>query len=236
MPDAVRARTDPARVRAMFGRIAGRYDFLNRVLSLGSDQRWRRRAVRLAGDIHGKTVVDVCCGTGDLALAFAAAGARVLGVDFTPEMLAVAAAKKPLPRGGYTRGDALTLPVPDAAAHAVSIAFGLRNLADRTAGLRELRRVLQPGGVALVLEFGMPRGRLLGGLYRLYFTRALPWVGGVVSGDAAAYRYLPDTVLAWPPAEELEREMAAVGFVETGFAPLSCGIAYLHWGRVSEHG
>jgi demethylmenaquinone methyltransferase/2-methoxy-6-polyprenyl-1,4-benzoquinol methylase len=220
----------------MFGRIAGRYDLLNRLLSGGIDQRWRRRCVRRAGALEGRIVVDVCCGTGDLARAFERAGARVVGVDFTPEMLAVAARRKHLIRGGYARGDALALPVRSGSADAASIAFGLRNLADRRAGLRELRRVLRPGGVVLVLEFGMPRGRLRAALYRFYFTRLLPWIGGRISGDAGAYRYLPDTVLAWPRADELEREMAAAGFADTGFRPLTGGIAYLHWGRVPERG
>ena len=161
---------------------------------------------------------------------------RVLGVDFTPEMLGIAADKKRLPSGGYARGDAMRLPVQGGVCDAVSIAFGLRNLADRGVGLAELARVLRPGGVALVLEFGMPRSRVLGALYRLYFTRILPFVGALVSRDSAAYRYLPDTVLAWPKADDLEREMRAVGLVDTGFTPLSGGIAYLHWGRASAGG
>ena len=218
----------------MFGRIAGRYDLLNRVLSAGIDQRWRRRCVRQAGEVRGRRVIDVCCGTGDLALLFSRAGAQVTGVDFTPELLAVAHRRRPLAQGGYARGDALALPAPSAAADVVSIAFGLRNVEDRGAGLREMRRVLRPGGTALVLEFGMPRLRPLRALYRFYFTRLLPWIGGLVSGDAGAYRYLPDTVLAWPSAAELEREMLAAGFVGTGYAPLTGGIAYLHWGRVAD--
>lgn len=223
---------DPGRVRAMFARIAPRYDLLNRLLSAGIDRRWRRRCVERAGDVRGRIVVDACCGTGDLACAFAAAGARVLGVDFTPEMLRIAVPARPLRGGGYAQGDALRLPVTARAADVASIAFGLRNVADRGACLRELARVVRPGGLVLVLEFGLPEGRLLGALYRFYFTRILPLVGGLVSGDRGAYRYLPETVLGWPTANALQDELDAAGLAEPGFAALTGGVAYLHWGRV----
>lgn len=221
----------------MFARIAGRYDLLNRVLSAGIDQRWRRRAVRRAGRLEGARVVDVCCGTGDLALAFAERGARVIGVDFTPQMLERAARK-----GGQTRrplfvhGDALRLPLRDGAADVASVAFGLRNVADRAGGLRELARVVRPGGRVLVLEFSTPPGRVLGGAYRAYFTRILPRIGRCVSGDSDAYDYLPRTVLAWPEPARLAAEMADCGLVDTGFELLTGGIACLHHGRVPGGG
>ena len=225
---------DPGRVRAMFGRIAGRYDLLNRLLSAGIDQRWRRLAVRTAAEQLGRQpelVVDTCCGTGDLALAFAEPGARVVGVDFTPEMLRIARPRKALERGVYVQGDAMGMPLVGGVADVVSIAFGLRNVADRGRCLRELVRLLRPGGVVLVLEFGMPAGRLSGALYRFYFTRVLPWIGGRISGDRDAYRYLPDTVLAWPTARGLRDEMGRAGLVDCGYRALTLGIAYLHWGR-----
>jgi len=231
---------DPVLVRGMFGRIAGRYDLLNRVLSLGIDQRWRRAAVRAAGelpgepprDLRGAVAVDVCCGTGDLALALGAEGARVLGVDFTPQMLRRAVAKAGRGDGRFVEGDALRLPVADGAADVATIAFGLRNVADRRAGLAELGRVVRPGGRVLVLEFSQPRGRLFGALYRFYFTRVLPRIGGGVSGDGGAYRYLPDTVLAWPSPDDLRREMEASGLVGCGWRALTGGIAVLSWGDV----
>jgi demethylmenaquinone methyltransferase/2-methoxy-6-polyprenyl-1,4-benzoquinol methylase len=223
---------DPGRVRAMFGRIAPRYDLLNRLLSAGVDRRWRRRCVERAGDVRGRVVIDACCGTGDLARAFAAAGARVVGVDFTPEMLRIALPKGGLAGGAYALGDALRLPVAARVADVASIAFGLRNVADRGACLRELARVVRPGGLVLVLEFGLPQGRLPGTLYRFYFTRVLPLLGGLVSGDPGAYRYLPDTVLAWPTADALRGELAAAGLAEPDCARLTGGVAYLHWGRV----
>lgn len=233
---------DPVQVRAMFGRIAGRYDLLNRCLSLGIDQRWRRRVLAQAGPLEGRTVVDACCGTGDLTLAFDAAGAHALGVDFTPQMLTHARSKdrakdRAEARAGsgpgrFVLGDALRLPVRSGTADVASIAFGLRNLADRVAGLAELARVVRPGGKVLVLEFSMPPGRLMKSLYRLYFTRVLPRIGGSVSGDPGAYRYLPDTVLAWPAPAELGREMEGVGLVDCGWRLLSRGIACLSWGTV----
>jgi demethylmenaquinone methyltransferase/2-methoxy-6-polyprenyl-1,4-benzoquinol methylase len=178
-------------------------------------------------------VVDLCCGTGDVSLAFARAGARVVGVDFTPEML-LQAERKRLRRAQaavFAAGDALALPVADRSAEVCTVAFGIRNVADRLACLREMRRALVPGGRALVLEFSMPPGRVFGWVYRSYFTRLLPLVGRLVSRHADAYSYLPRTVLAWPEPPALQLEMEREGFVECGFARLSFGIACLHWGR-----
>ena len=216
----------------MFGRIAPRYDLLNRALSLGVDRRWRRALLARAGEVAGARVVDACCGTGDVALGFARAGARVVGVDFTREMLDRAQAKRGSRAGAvFAHGDALALPVADASADVCTVAFGIRNVADRAAALREMARVVRPGGRVLVLEFSMPGGRVLGGLYRFYFTRVLPRVGALVSRDDDAYLYLPRTVLAWPAPAELERELEAAGLVECGHRELSGGIACLHWGR-----
>lgn len=232
---------EPSVVRAMFGRIAGRYDFLNRVLSAGIDQRWRRVLADRLGELDGKLLLDCCSGTGDLAFLLQGRGARVVGVDFTPEMLRLARAKqlRRAPRtergsGLFVGGDALALPIGDRALDAASIAFGIRNVADRRAGLAELARVVREGGWVLVLEFSMPRGRLVGPLYRWYFTRCLPLVGGWVSGDREAYRYLPDTVLSWPSPDDLRAEMEALGLVDCGYRLLSCGVACLSWGRVAS--
>ena len=222
---------EPAKVRAMFGRIAPRYDLLNRVLSGGIDRRWRKRLLREAGDPTARRCVDVCCGTGDLALTFARAGASVVGVDFTSEMLAIAEKRRTGPVR-FVEGDALRLPLADGVADLSMVAFGIRNVGDRGVGLAELRRVVRPGGRVLVLEFSMPRSRLLGALYRFYFTRILPVLGGWISGDRAAYRYLPDTVQAWPSPEELDREMEAAGLTACGHHLLSGGIACLSFGTV----
>lgn len=224
---------EPNQVRSMFARIAGRYDFLNRSLSAGTDRRWRRRAVVRAGELRGRLAVDACSGTGDLALALACGGARVVGVDFTPQMLARARAKAERAASApiFVLADALCLPVRSASADLCTVAFGLRNVADRRAALREMARVLRPGGLALVLEFTTPPGRIFGALYRAYFTRLLPALGRVVSGDREAYSYLPRTVASWPAPSELEREMGECGFVDCGHELLTRGIACLHWGR-----
>lgn len=232
---------DPIQVRAMFGRIAGKYDLLNRLLTLGIDRTWRRRVVRMAalhldGDPHAKlgqrTVLDVCCGTGDLTLDFDRAEARTVGLDFTPELLERAVRKAesaPIP---FLHGDALDLPFGGAPFDACSVAFGLRNVADRARCLREMARVVRPGGRVYVLEFQVPRGAL-GWLYRLYFERVLPFIGRCVSKDASAYTYLRDTVLAWPTAEQLRDEFETEGLVDCGFERWTFGILALHWGRVA---
>ncbi|MBK7877914.1 MAG: bifunctional demethylmenaquinone methyltransferase/2-methoxy-6-polyprenyl-1,4-benzoquinol methylase UbiE [Planctomycetes bacterium] len=225
---------EPRQVRAMFARIAGSYDLLNRVLSLGIDQRWRKAMLAAAGDVEGRVVVDACCGTGDVAFTFARAGAHVVGVDFTPEMLRRAERKKDprVPPSVFAHGDALSLPVKSASADLCTNAFGIRNVQDRRAGLREMRRVLRPGGRVVILEFTMPPGAILGALYRFYFTRVLPFVGRLVSKDDDAYSYLPRTVLAWPSPTEFQREMEREGLVDCGHRLLTRGIACLHWGRV----
>lgn len=220
----------------MFARIAGVYDLLNRVLSLGIDRRWRRAMLETAGDVRGRVVVDSCCGTGDVAFEFERAGARVVGVDFTPEMLVRARGKSSRARVEpiFAHGDALALPVRDGVADVCTNAFGIRNVADRRAGVREMRRVLRPGGRLVILEFTMPPGRILGALYRFYFTRVLPRVGRLVSRDGEAYDYLPRTVLAWPSPEEFQREIEREGLVDCGFRRLTRGIACLHWGRAPD--
>jgi demethylmenaquinone methyltransferase / 2-methoxy-6-polyprenyl-1,4-benzoquinol methylase len=178
-------------------------------------------------------VVDLCCGTGDVSLCFARAGARVVGIDFTPEMLSQAERKRRrgTQAGVFATGDALALPIADQGAEVCTVAFGIRNVANRRGCLREMRRVLVVGGRALVLEFSMPPGRFFGWVYRSYFTHVLPRVGRLVSRHDDAYSYLPRTVLAWPEPPALQREMEEEGLVGCGFERLSFGIACLHWGR-----
>jgi len=217
----------------MFARIAGTYDLLNHTLSLGIDRRWRKKVVDRAGGLEGQLVVDACCGTGDLGVEFARRGARVVGVDFTPEMLGHA-----LPKGArlatptvFTHGDALVLPVASGVADVVSVAFGIRNVADRCTAMREMMRVLRPGGQCFVLEFTQPPGPIFGGLYRLYFTRLLPGFGNLVSRDDDAYAYLARTVMAWPSPAQLQAELEEEGFEDCGHELYTGGIACLHWGR-----
>lgn len=187
----------------MFDRIARRYDLVNTVLSFGADGRWRRRAARAARPpAHGRAL-DVACGSGKLTAELRRLAPRglVVGLDFSGQMLRLAAAGAP--GAAYVRGDGLSLPFPDGAFDAVTVAFGLRNFADPERGLCEMRRVLRPGGRAVVLEFVRPRPGPLGAAYRAYLRHVLPRLGGWVSGDRAAYRYLSETVDAYRAPEEL---------------------------------
>ncbi|MEM1449117.1 MAG: ubiquinone/menaquinone biosynthesis methyltransferase [Planctomycetota bacterium] len=222
----------------MFAGIAGRYDLVNRVLSGGVDRRWRKRVLALAGPtVTGRTVVDVACGTGDLAAVFANAGARVVGVDFTFEMIARAPQKtdgsaRATEPVAWVQGDGLQLPLADDTADASTIAFGLRNVADRRACIREMARVTRPGGRVIVLEFSMPDRDAFGRVYRAYLEHVLPRIGGALTGDRSAYAYLDDTVQAWPAPAALRDEMEEEGLVGCGFERLWRGIACLHWGDV----
>lgn len=229
--------SDHARkVREMFAGIASRYDLLNHLLSGNTDRRWRRLvAKRLQGALAGKDsrALDVACGTGDLSLAIAeATGARVIGTDFCRPMLEIAARKAspkthPIP---FIEGDALSLPFADSSFDAVSIAFGLRNLANVEGGLRELLRVLKPRGRAAVLEFSKPVVPGISALFQFYFTRLLPRIGGLVSGSQGAYEYLPSSVSRFPDQKGLARLMSEAGFESVEYQNLTCGIAALHMG------
>ncbi len=233
---------DPTAVRSMFARISGTYDPLNRGLSMGLDQRWRRAALNMicAGEsLGGQRVVDICTGTGDLALLAASAGAQVVGLDFTLEMVAraPAKAKKQSSKAGsgttlFVHGDAQNLPLVSGQADAATVAFGIRNTSDRIQTLNEMARVVRPGGRVVVLEFSTPRSAFFGALYRGYFTRVLPCLGRMVSRDADAYSYLPRSVMAWPDPEEFQAEFEALGLLDCGFRRLTGGIACLHHGTV----
>jgi demethylmenaquinone methyltransferase/2-methoxy-6-polyprenyl-1,4-benzoquinol methylase len=217
------AERDATAVQAMFDRIARRYDLLNTVLSFGTDASWRRRAARAAGPPPDGRALDVACGSGKLTgeLRRLAADGLVVGLDFSGRMLQVAAAEVPGPR--YVRGDGLRLPFADGTFDAVTVAFGLRNFADPERGLCEMRRVLRPGGRAVVLEFVRPRRGPVGAAYRAYLVHVLPRVGGWVSGDAGAYRYLSSTVDDYRTPEELVALATAAGWRETRIDLLTLG-------------
>lgn len=217
----------------MFASIAPRYDLLNRVLSLGVDRAWRREAAREALALSPRRILDVATGTGDFALELKARApqAEVVGSDFVPEMLEIAREKA---RGRHLdlrleEGDALNLPYPDGSFDAVTCAFGFRNFADYARGLSELWRVLTPGGRLVILEFPPPRPGLFGALFRFYFRQILPRVGALVSGNAGAYTYLPESVLAFPDPGRLAGLMHATGF-RTRYRLLTFGIAAIHVG------
>jgi len=198
------AARDARRVRAMFDRIAPGYDRANTVLSFGRDRTWRRRAANAAAPPRGGAALDVACGTGQLTLELrdrVGAGGRVVGLDFSERMLAVARAAHPSIE--WVQGDATSLPFEDSSFDAATTAFGLRNLAYPKKGLAEMKRVVRPHGRLVVLEFLRPPHGLVGRTYELYLRHALPRLGGWVAGDREAYRYLSDTVDSYLTGEQL---------------------------------
>jgi demethylmenaquinone methyltransferase/2-methoxy-6-polyprenyl-1,4-benzoquinol methylase len=208
----------------MFDRIAGRYDLLNTVLSGGTDAGWRRKAARATGLTPGGSALDIACGSGKLAGALAKIagdGGRVLGLDFSPQMLVIA--RRDHPAIEFIEGDALNLPFDDGTFDASTNAFGLRNLAEPVKGLAEMVRVVKPGGRAVVLEFVRPPKNIVGAAYRIYLRTLLPVIGGAVSGQPAAYRYLSDTVDSYRSPEELTAMAVAAGWSSVRFQPLALG-------------
>ena len=213
----------PDEVRTMFDRIAPVYDAMNRAMTLGLDRRWRRLAAR-AVVRRGEKILDACCGTGDLALAGRAAGGDVVGVDFSEAMLA--RARRKAPEMEWVQADAAALPFPDESFDAVTVGFGIRNLADLEGGLRELARVLKPGGRLGCLEITRPRG-ILRPFFRVWFDGLVPAAGKVLPGGAA-YSYLPASVRRFPGPEDLAAAMRRAGFGQVGWRLLGGGIVALH--------
>jgi demethylmenaquinone methyltransferase/2-methoxy-6-polyprenyl-1,4-benzoquinol methylase len=226
------------RVRAMFDSIAPRYDLLNHLLSVNIDKLWRARVVRELRPVlrqPGATALDVCCGTGDLAIALAAeAGPHaVTGLDFSAPMLRIATTKV-ASRVALLQADASAMPFSDQQFDAVTVAFGLRNLASPEKGLAEMYRVLKPGGRVAILEFSQPVVPVVRELFAFYFHHILPRVGGLISGSYGAYQYLPESVKHFPDQPSLEEAMNAAGFVDTSYRNLSFGIAALHQGKRAQ--
>lgn len=221
------------RIRSMFAEIAGRYDLLNHLLSLGIDRRWRRRTVRLAPPRDEAPILDLCTGTADLALCYrraAAGGCRVVGADFCRPMLQIARRKCPADVA-LIEADALHLPFADNTFQIVCVAFGLRNVSDTDGGLREMVRVCRPGGRVAVLEFSMPPGRVLGALYGWYFRRVLPRIGQAVAKNPhGAYNYLPTSVGEFPQGEAMCRRMASAGLARVAWHRFTFGVATLYLG------
>src|SRR5271154_2588121 len=229
MPKGATSEADASsKVREMFAHIAPRYDLLNHLLSLELDRWWRYRVTRKLAPILNRPdalVLDLCCGTGDLALSFARSGkARIIGADFAHPMLVRAIEKSARQTRGdgsrlipFLEADALQLPFANESFDLVSTAFGFRNLANYEHGLREIVRVLKPGGTIAILEFTEPPDHLLGDIYRWYFCNVLPRIGRMLSGDTEAYKYLPKSVSLFMRPKPLAELMKAVGYTSVEF-------------------
>ncbi|MGB7029006.1 MAG: bifunctional demethylmenaquinone methyltransferase/2-methoxy-6-polyprenyl-1,4-benzoquinol methylase UbiE [Candidatus Acidiferrum sp.] len=242
-PEGVESEADASRkVREMFTQIAPRYDLLNHLLSLQLDRLWRKRVARQLRPILQRsdaTVLDLCCGTGDLAFSLAREGkAQIYGADFAHPMLVRAKEKSaqlyensadPAPRTlPFLEADALHLPFADNSFDVITTAFGFRNLANYEAGLREIQRVLKPGGTIAILEFTEPPDNILGNLYRWYFRSVLPRIGAAISGDSAAYTYLPKSVSRFFLPPELAFLMQQVGYISVNFRLWTFATVALH--------
>ncbi len=222
-------------VARMFDHISGRYDFLNHFLSLGIDIVWRRKAIRLLRDKHPKQILDVATGTGDFAIeALALHPEQVIGVDISEGMLEVGRKKlrdrKLDERVSLRSGDSEKLPFEDNFFDAVIVAFGVRNFENLEAGLREMLRVVKPGGTVVILEFSKPSKFPMKQLYNVYFTAILPWIGRWISRDSSAYRYLPESVQAFPDGKAFLDVLSGMGYKNPQCDPLTFGISSLYWG------
>lgn len=225
------------KIREMFDGIAPSYDRLNHLLSLGVDRLWRKRSLKAIVDGTQQQILDVACGTGDSTIAIAAAaapGSGVTGVDISEGMMSLlmrkAAREGVHDRIRLLRADAEALPFDEAAFHRVNCAFGVRNFERKDLALSEFHRVLKPGGKAVVLELSVPDKRFLRRLYDLYFLHVLPWVGGVISGNKAAYRYLPASVHAFPAPESFCDLMQDAGFSDVYFKSFTFGLCRMYVG------
>jgi len=223
--------TDPGEkkryVRSMFDSIVPTYDLLNRVLSMGIDRSWRSRLVSLAGDINGKPVLDICCGTGDLTRELAAAGADIHSLDFSFEMLKRGAAKGWL-SGRNISADAGRLPFKNGSFHSLAIAFGIRNIPDVDVFLAESLRVLKAGGALFILELTRPENRFVRFFYNIYLTKILPFVGGLFSGKMEAYRYLAGSISTFLDRGALIERIRAAGFSSAEYESLTLGTATIY--------
>lgn len=228
----------PSRIAGMFDAIAGRYDLLNAVLSMGLDRHWRRRAIESLALSPGERLLDVCAGTADMCIGAARAvprSVRVVGVDFAGAMLAKGQEK--IRAAGLTsqvqlvRGDAMALPIADASVDALTIAFGIRNVQVTEGACREIVRVLKPGGRLALVEFGLPQLPGLRQLYRWYFLAVLPRIGRAVSRHGGAYSYLPASVGAFPWGQPFVDLLTTAGLVEATSRPMTLGVVYLYNAR-----
>ncbi|AEI15936.1 Ubiquinone/menaquinone biosynthesis methyltransferase ubiE [Flexistipes sinusarabici DSM 4947] len=212
------------KIQRMFDGIADRYDLLNRLLSFRRDVAWRKKAIELLEVKENHKILDLACGTGDMIgeLKRQTKNSDIIGADFSKNMLFKA--KRKQPDIMLLAGDAHSLPFKPDSFDRVMIAFGFRNVTDKNKGLEELFRVVKPGGRLCILEFSQPEGFVFSRLYRLYFTKILPFLGGLISGDRRAYEYLPDSVYKFPPKNEYKKMIIESGFERVQFNPMTFGI------------
>ncbi|MGE0812202.1 MAG: ubiquinone/menaquinone biosynthesis methyltransferase [Vicinamibacterales bacterium] len=241
MPPLDRAFDSPDQkrrhVRRLFATIADRYDLITRVLSYGRDRHWKRRLVALAGVADGEAALDLATGTGDLAFLVAARGARVVGLDVTHRMIQLARAKAPAgPRPAWVVGDMTALPCPDAAVSLVTTGYGLRNVPDLTHAIREVARVLIPGGRFLSLDFNRPSHPVVRAVYLAYLTLVGAALGWVLHGDPDTYRYIPASIRRYPGAEGVADQLRDHGFDEVHVVPVLGGLMTIHVARRSAEG
>lgn len=230
---------DTEKIQSLFDSIAPDYDRLNHLLSLGADKGWRRRAIKCIVDpSREQRILDIACGTGDFSIAIAkkaAESCKVTGIDLSEGMLKVMEGK--VAKAGLAekisaeQGNAERLPYGDGEYDCATIAFGIRNFENRETALREILRVLKPGGRLVLLELSVPSGKLLRWGYNLYFTKALPWIGGAISGDKAAYRYLPASVLKFPGKQEWMATMQECGYTGVTHKAFTLGICRMYIGE-----
>jgi demethylmenaquinone methyltransferase/2-methoxy-6-polyprenyl-1,4-benzoquinol methylase len=222
-------------IQDMFAGVAPRYDLLNHVLSASLDLVWRRKAAAALDLPPGAEALDLCCGTGDQSVALKRRGARVASADFCVPMLALARRKfgrLGSPRPAALAADALALPFPSGRFDGATVSFGLRNVADLDVSLRQLARVLRPGGRLVVLECAIPKLPVVKQLYLFYFLRLLPWIGRLISPRGSAYSYLPSSVVSFPQRQELLDKMAAAGFTDLSCQDLSAGTVCIYRGDI----
>ncbi|WP_434968836.1 demethylmenaquinone methyltransferase [Microbacterium sp. bgisy207] len=223
---------DPARVSGMFDEVAAGYDRTNTVLSVGNDRLWRKATTRALCPRPGQRILDLAAGTGTSSVAIARTGAEVVAADFSPGMIAEGRRRHAnVPGVTFVEADATALPFGDAEFDAVTISFGLRNVQDPDAGLREMLRVTKPGGRLVVCEFSHPTSPAVASLYRLYNDRVLPPVARLVSSNADAYDYLNESIRAWPDQPTLAGRIRAAGWVDVAWRNLTFGVVALHRAR-----
>ncbi len=223
----------------MFGTIAPRYDLITRLLSFGSDQRWKARLIKMAGIVPGHRVLDLACGTGDLALAAAGKGATVIGLDLTMPMI-VLARRRPHPATGpapaWLVGDMHALPVPSESVDVVTTGYGLRNVPDLAVALREIHRVLRPGGIVCSLDFNKPESKWLRSIYLTYLDAVGGTLGWLLHRDPDMYRYIPASIRRYPGARGVVALMETTGFRDVRYIPVLGGLMAIHVARAGRPG